>query len=80
MNASGADMGALRRATAINTRDPMQRHRIQVALPDEAARWVEACLPPGILTLPEPGDTVWLAREFGTGEYVWVGVVPVTRR
>mgnify|MGYP002777021031 CR=1 FL=1 len=69
-------MRSLQCVRVIDPVDPLRRMRVQVQWPDapDVLAWAEACLPPGILTLPREGDDVWVASAGGT--LVWLGVRP----
>ena len=62
-----------------DNRDPEKRLRIQVEVFEVAGviGWAVPCLPPGVRTLPDIGETVWLLFQGGDPKKpVWVGVLP----
>ena len=85
LDADAADPGAnhfggfLYRATVVNDKDPLQRHRVQVSIAGTLApsAWATACIPPGTTSAPALGDNVWVTFEAGdTSMPVWLGVIP----
>ena len=62
-----------------NNRDPVEQLRLQVEVFEVpgVADWALPCLPPGVTTLPDIGETVWLLFQGGdAGRPVWIGVLP----
>jgi hypothetical protein len=67
------------RASVVSSSDPMGRHRLQVNIPAAGLSdlWALACRPSdALVTLPTPGDVVWIAFEGGDADNpVWLGVL-----
>jgi uncharacterized protein involved in type VI secretion and phage assembly len=74
------------RGVVLNNRDPMQKGRLLVEVPDvlgpTASAWAEACvplagptgLPMGVYLAPPIGTQVWIEFERGDPDYpIWVG-------
>ncbi|MMZ51285.1 hypothetical protein D1872_130200 [compost metagenome] len=69
------------RAIVEDVNDPEKRGRILVTCPtindSDELGWAEACLPPGVFSLPKKGDSVYIEFEEGDIQYpVWVGILP----
>ena len=72
------------RATVLNNVDPLQKGRVQVAVPDVSSilpsTWAMPCLPvggpqQGMFTVPPIGAGVWIEFEQGDLDYpIWTGV------
>ena len=74
------------RATVISNKDPQERGRLQLMIPDVLgsvnSQWAEACAPLagpsgtmlGIYLVPQIGSSVWAEFEQGDIDYpIWVG-------
>jgi hypothetical protein len=65
--------------------DPSGLMRVRVKIPsvlgEEFDLWALPCLPPGILSVPDIDDEVWIAFEAGDRDRpIWVGIYPSITR
>ena len=72
----------LYRGIVINNDDPLCKMRIQVEIPDVLGEgsivWAMPCVPPGVISVPDVGDGVWIAFEAGDlNRPVWMGTFGV---
>lgn len=68
------------RAMVIDTNDPEKRGRIKTRCPsvnlDIPLAWAESSFPPGIFSVPNLGDFVWIEFEEGDiDKPIWVGML-----
>jgi hypothetical protein len=70
----------LYRGTVVINVDPLQLSRVLVQVPavsELELYWAQACLPPGVSTVPDVGQQVWVMFEGGDPQLpVWMGVIP----
>ncbi len=69
----------LYRGIVTDDKDPAGMRRIRAKVPavfgETETRWALPCTPPGVLSVPEIGDGVWVEFEAGDPDVpVWIGV------
>ena len=65
--------------------DPSGLMRVRVKIPsilgEEHGLWALPCLPPGVLSVPDVDDEVWIAFEAGDIDRpIWIGIFPSITR
>ena len=65
------------RGIVVNNSDPLSGMRMQVQVPGvlgEEVVWAMACVPVGMLGVPDSGTLVWIMFEAGNADFpVWIG-------
>lgn len=68
------------RGEVVDAKDEEKRGRVLITVPslgDVQLGWAECCLPPGIYSVPQRGDFVWVEFEEGNiDKPIWVGIMP----
>lgn len=71
------------RAVVHDNRDPQNRGRLRVRIPNKTGTgvtgWIWPVVSGGYLVLPSPGEQVWVTYESGDEDFpVWLGKIAVT--